>query len=444
MQNNPLVHIEKVSKKQKEIYYACANPNSDITIINGAIRIGKTFWGIGGWFKRIIETTLESGTHEYGMLTSTTALVKSNLIGYLIIWSKVYGIKGKMIDSNYKIYIGPRIVWIRGYGANNSASYTSFQGSTFKDVFVDEGAILNEAALQVAEDRCLTYRERGEMSMIISTNPEGGTDHWFNKKYIKKYKTINCTLLDSPLFDNDTVERMRKTMSTTSFQRRILGKWVVGKGAVYEYDIQFIRKEDVPKLDYINIGVDEGRGDAYTGVATGFKWNSMADLYVIGQYYDKENKLIDNVYNLKQWAISLKNEWETHVKIIGETNPGITFDTLQDDVELLDNNGIEVEKVQKKVKHKDYKGKSAIQERIDVTNMLMATKHLYIVYDYELTEDEQMKLIGALSNAMYKNGVRRDDGTSDIDSLDAFEYSMSEDVEEIYEILSDEINIEKR
>ena len=56
----------------------------------------------------------------------------------------------------------------------------------------------------------------------------------------------------------------------------------------------------------------------------------------------------------------------------------------------------------------------------------MSTKRLHI-------QQQCDNLLNALETAQYdNNGVRKDDGTSDIDSLDSFEYSFLNYMDTIY------------
>lgn len=424
-----LSSFKKISKKQAYAFNLYQRDNQ-VECFDGAIRVGKTFWAIGGFTKWIIDETLAGRIGLYATLAFNSRLLKINIFPYFEAWLNFFGVKYKQTGYHIEMYIGVHAIRIEGFGASNAASFASFQGITAKGIFVDEAALLNEYALKIAYDRCLIARAENSSKIILTSNPEGGNQHPYKVNYVDKYPTTSYNLLDNPVFTQSEVDEYRRILPEADFHRRIMGKWVVSSGAVYEHSPIKIKRSDLPKIDYIYVGVDEGRGDAFTGVAVGFSKKTMA-YYIIDQYYSKTEKMINNVWNVHNFSRDLANEFGIKVAIVGETNPGITYDTLYDDPNVDKN--LMIFKVRKKIKNKEYKGKSAIQERIDLTNGLMFSDMLYIC-------DNVKQLSVAFENAVYKNGARLDDGTSDIDSLDAFEYAISRDMTTIYRMVYKNVN----
>lgn len=424
-----LSSFKQISKKQKYAFNLWER-NNQVECFDGSIRVGKTFWVIGGFTKWIVDETIAGRIGLYAALAYNSRLLKINIFPYFQSWLKFYGIANKQVGYHIEIYIGVHTIRIEGFGASNAASFASFQGITAKGIFVDEAALLNDYALKIAYDRCLVARAKNESKIVLTSNPEGGEQHPYYVNYLSKYPTTSFQLLDNPIYTQAEVEEYRRILPEADFNRRILGKWVVSSGACYEHSPIPIERKDIPKLDYIYIGVDEGRGDAFTAVAVGFSRANMA-YYIVDQYYSKTEKMINNVWNVHNFARDLAKEYKIKVAIIGETNPGITYDTLYGDVNVDDR--VMVFKVKKKIKNKEYRGRSAIQERIDMTNGLMFSGMLYINKDVK-------QLSAAFENAVYKNGQRLDDGTSDIDSLDAFEYAISRDMTAIYKLVYRNVN----
>ncbi len=88
---------------------------------------------------------------------------------------------------------------------------------------------------------------------------------------------------------------------------------------------------------------------------------------------------------------------------------------------------IMVERLKKTKRNK--KSKDAIQERVDFTEIMLGAKYVKI-------DESCDELIKAFYEAEYnKKGDRADDGTSDIDSLDSFEYSWLMDMNFMREII---------
>ena len=81
------------------------------------------------------------------------------------------------------------------------------------------------------------------------------------------------------------------------------------------------------------------------------------------------------------------------------------------------------------MKRSSDKNKSSVQERIDITELMFGAQFITITPD-------AVKLIDAIEQAEYNNkNERADDGRSDIDSLDSFEYSWLKEKKLIKEII---------
>jgi len=213
----------------------------------------------------------------------------------------------------------------------------------------------------------------------------------------------------------DEIEEVKK-VNYGLYENVYLGKPRVFEGACYPRAIPDFLEEPVT-FDYINVGIDYGDNDATTAVATGFRDGKV---YVIDQYYTKDrNKLItEKQEEIRNFLNYLREKYECGLDVYCETNPQSLYVLLKQDIHLLD--GIYIRKVDKK---KDFiKSISAIQERIDAINILIGKGTIFINPDLE-----QIKR--AMVEAIYdKHNKRLDDGTSDIDTLDALEYSIKPEI----------------
>jgi hypothetical protein len=97
--------------------------------------------------------------------------------------------------------------------------------------------------------------------------------------------------------------------------------------------------------------------------------------------------------------------------------------------ELSYNNEYSFVMVDKITKRSSNPNKSSIQERVDLTELMFGADFISIT-------PEADKLITAFEQAEYdKKGERADDGRSDIDSLDSFEYSWLKEKKLIRELI---------
>ncbi|MFV0247183.1 MAG: terminase large subunit domain-containing protein [Mycoplasmatales bacterium] len=421
-----LSQIKKISNKQREAYLNSMNPNVPRLILSGAIRTGKTVFGGYGFIEYVINNSDEK--YKYAIISQTyeTAIenVVTGILNYLDAKGTAYEFKNK------QIVIGKSKILI--VGALNNNSFKKIQGATLKGAFIDEGALLNEYMLQTIDERTLSFKK--DCKLIYTSNPEGSKEHWFYKKFISntnKYKTINFKLLDNPIFDEEDVEEYKQSYPDYSFQKKILGEWIVSSGAIYPQQIKEI--EEHYKYDYIVVGFDEGRVDASVSIAVGVKGD---EFIVIDEYFYCEDNfdILDVKKGLTKWMNEL-TRFNCPIDAYFETTPGIMYSMMINDIKNLDVN-ITVHKVNK-IKEL-YKSKTAIQERIDATNLLIFNNKIGIFKGVAPNLESSMK------NAIYdKKGDRLDNGTYRVDPLDAFEYAIKEHVKDILQNYYNIVNKEE-
>lgn len=428
----------QLSEKQTQIATSFLRPEK-ILIFHGAIRTGKTKFGAYSfvdWILTKVPTARNKHDLTFAVIAWTYGNILETIEPYLIEHFERHKLKVER-NGNTGVFVKVKMkygtrsktkkIFINYFGASDAKSFKKIQGQTLRGIFGDEVALLNRDAIETAMGRTITY---ADAKFYMTTNPEGGELHPFYVDYIldKDNYVIHLTMYDNPILDERNIEMVAKAFSQTMKARKVYGQWVISEGACYESQPIKIDKGSLPKFKYINIGVDEGRADAFTGVAIAYS-NVTKAYYIVKQYYDKsDKKMIDNVWSIVDMAKELRKEYKTKIFIVAETNPGITYDTLRGLKKDKLPTGIYVEKVKKQVKHSDFKQAGAIQERIDVVNMMMNTEMLFVV------ENEATQFLSAMSNAVYgTDGKRLDNGTTDIDSLDAGEYALSTEIKSIYE-----------
>lgn len=401
---------------------------------SGAIRSGKSVFAMWGFGEYIIQHMDKGERYHFAILGASDGAIEKNIWHYIVSYFKMRRIRFKHIKG--EIRIGNNILLTR-YGANNAKSFEAFQGATLKGVLIDESAILNSYALEVAEQRVITYK--GDSKIIHCTNPESSESSAYYKKYVNgdDYYYIHLTLLDNPIFEQSDIDYFRKIYDEVTFNRKILGKWVVASGAIYKMTpiTCSLRHANGVVYDYIVGGVDEGRIDAITCVLVGVKDDTYT---ILDQFYYKEESsdVLEAKDELETWLErkSYQFQYRHGFTVYFETNPGFLYNMFSNNVDL--NPEIDIRKVNKK--KEDYKSKTAIQERIDVTNFLIRNEQLFI-------SDKITHLKSSFENAVYdKNSNRLDDGTFDVDSLDAFEYAIKADIKTLIRDMYDLEKIKRR
>ena len=267
-------------------------------------------------------------------------------------------------------------------------------------------------------------------------NPDN-PQHWFYKflyenhdidLYVQEY-----TIYDNPFLPEEVVKNLENEYrGTVYFDRYILGHWTIAEGLIYKLfaddaahdKTMFVSQK--PQLSRINIGVDfGGSGSAHTFVATGSD-RGFNNLYALlsqrVECKDKSGNQID-IDPDKLGELFCEFVWRV-IAMFG--NPDAVYCDSAEQTLIL---GLKSTARKKGLGWLRIENalKTTINDRIRCAVRLMAQRRFYCM-DYGCES-----LVNALSTAVWnpKNltkDERLDDGTSDIDSLDAFEYTFERDI----------------
>lgn len=230
------------------------------------------------------------------------------------------------------------------------------------------------------------------------------------------------------------IEMLKKT-DPEQFKSVYLGFPANLSGTVFK-QFNAAKHVEAPQKDYydITIGCDYGSNDATVFTATGIR-EEYQHIDVVKTYYHK-NGVSVGVKNINDYV----SDFVVFAKQLNKLYPDNVF-TVQIDtanksfydlVELatMQLSYILLEPLPKMKKRRTTnKKKSVIQERIDVSEVMFGAG--YVSINSECTE-----LIKALEEAEYdKNGDLKDDGTTDIDSIDSWWYSWIKDMDLIWEMI---------
>ena len=226
------------------------------------------------------------------------------------------------------------------------------------------------------------------------------------------------------------IERL-KQVDPEQYKNTYLGLPANLAGSVYK---QFDRERHVkePTYEYADVwvGVDFGGNDATVFTATGQRYN-FNGLEVFDTYYHKNGE--GGVKNINDYTATLMEFCSTiYAKLkkpitlfIDPAN--LTFIQLVEEQTYKE--AYKFVYVDKIVKRASDKNKTSIQERIDLTEIMFGADFLTIT-------PKAKDLIAAFEQAEYNaKNERADDGRSDIDSLDSFEYSWLKEKKLIREII---------
>lgn len=403
--------VNFTSKQKQFINDIVNNKIKRINILEGSVRSGKTYVSLIAW---IILLCKYEKTRNFLMVGKTVTSLKRNCLTLLEELCPKGTFSYSIVKKEAKLF-GRRIFL---EGVNDIRAEHKIRGLTLQAAYCDEITLFTEDFFSM-----LLSRLSLKGSILLGTTNPDTPSHWLMKKYISRHDELNMKMWKFFLDDNNTIpenirEDMKKEYTGVFYERFILGNWVQAEGLIYQkfadnkekYIINDIRIRDI---DIINIGIDYGASKSKTAfVAIGFcnKFKLMVildeqtltgvnrpeDLYkYIGEFYKK----VESKYG---WISCCLADWGGLGQILTHG--------LRIYMRKYYNNAI----VKDCVKYK-------IFERINILNRLIGADRFRIMGCCKET-------IESLASAIWnpkKENERLDDGTTNIDVLDAMEYAFS-------------------
>jgi len=334
-------------------------------------------------------------------------------------------------------------------GAEKVSQVAKIQGSSIKYCYGDEVAKWNKEVFQMLKSRL----DKPYSCFDGSCNPEHPT-HWLKEFldnveldiYLQRY-----TIFDNPFLPEEFVEQLCKEYEgTIYYDRLILGLWKRAEGAIYkrfadnpeaylcrvvdaieeEAECRQFRKEDIVSIE---IGLDFGGNQSgHSFVARGYTDDYKEVIALKSKRVkakDKSEEIDSN--KLDELFCEFVEEVIEKYAVVVRHGDYVEYCNVEsvfyDNAETVLGNSIR-NAVGEKYPWISVKGakKRAINDRIRCTVRLMGAGRFFIT-------DDCTSLQTAFSDAVWDKDVkdrdeRLDDGSTDIDSLDAFEYTIERDM----------------
>lgn len=386
-------------------YIRCANHRWNVK--SGATRSGKTFMDIAFVIPNRIRERIGKPGHCV-ILGNTHDTIQRNIIEPL---QEMWGTRlvGNIRKNNAAYMFGEKVYCL---GAEKATQDDKIRGDSIKYCYGDEVVTWSKDVFDM-----LKTRLDKEYSCFDGTcNPEN-PNHWF-KKFLESDADIflqEYKIYDNPYIPPKFVSELETELKgTVFFDRYILGKWVAAEGAIYRDFADAPQKYllDAPPDDiaFCTLGMDfGGNGSAHAIVCTGYS-RGLKKVVALEEYYRKE---VISPLQLERDTVDFVRRCKSKYKIA---------DMYCDSAEQVLIKGIKGALAREKIPinvHNARKG--AIIDRIRFTTSIMAMGRFFVVKNCKhLTE--------AFSSAVWDgkklDDTRLDDGSINIDSLDAFEYSI--------------------
>lgn len=402
-----------ISEKQFDIL-AFPYTKYDALICDGSIRSGKT----SIMSVAFVDWAMSNFSGKNFAICSKTVgtALKNVVVPYmgLAYTKKRYSIKLRRIDNLMTVCKGDVTNYFYIYGGKDESSYTLIQGITLAGVFLDEVALMTHSFVEQAIARTLSVVDA---KLWFNCNPDR-PNHWFYQEWIKKAAEKNALHLhflmsDNPSLTDEQLKKAAAMFSGVFHDRYIKGLWVNAEGIIYKQfaeneQIYYIKRSELPMLREINIGVDFGGNKSqHAFVAAGFSAD-YKKLYVLKSKCIKATgtSVEDIVREFYKFAEEIKIRYGRVNTVYADSAEQAIINEMRNKTSYDIRNSI----------------KNEIIDRIRCTDVLMTSRRIWLV------DGENEALADGLKNALWDgkqlDDVRLDDGTTNIDILDAFEYSF--------------------
>lgn len=342
-------------------------------------------------------------------------------------------------------------------GAEKVSQVAKIQGSSIKYCYGDEIAKWNKEVFQMLKSRL----DKPYSCFDGACNPEHPT-HWLKEFlddveldiYLQTY-----TIFDNPFLDPNFVKQLCKEYEgTIYYDRLIIGLWKRAEGAIYKRfadnpeafrcevvdqldpgaEIKQFRKEDITSIEFsIDFG---GNKSGHAFCARGYT-DDYRDVIALSskrikaedETEDIDSNMLDRLFCdfieevIDKYGVTVK-----HGDYVEYSNAEAAY---WDNAETVLGNSIRnaVEKRFTWVSVKPAK-KMPINDRIHCTLRLMGAERFWMTED---CKSLQTAFTDAVWNKEKEKDERLDDGSTDIDSLDAFEYTIERDMKYLIQEVDD-------
>ena len=426
MKTTATFRFKPFSRKQTQILTWWAETSAvkdyDGIIADGSIRSGKT---LSMSLSFVLWAMNTFNGQNFGMAGKTIGSFRRNVLKDLknTVKARGYTIQDKRADNLVTITKGDISNDFYIFGGKDERSQDLIQGVTLAGMLFDEVALMPQSFVNQATGRCSVEGSK----FWFNCNPDN-PQHFFYTDWVKQHKEKRLLYLHFTMDDNlslsEKIKQRYKAMYTGVFYKRfILGLWVVADGLCFEQFAnepeRWIKDEAEQQINFISVGVDFGGNNSKTSFVATAVHGNFERIGVIKNYkLDGAKGTID--------ANRLNNEFVRFVRELQKEYKAPIKYAFCDCAETYLITGIK-----KAVQNAGLglavgdSDKGTIIDRIVCVNTLLNTGRIYILRSCG-------QVINAMRSAMWdakaaEKGIdkRKDDFTTDIDTCDAFEYSIS-------------------
>ena len=390
--------------------------NARLNIAHGSVRSSKTVNCTVRWLAFLTEAP----PGDLMMVGKTIAALQRNVLNDIADLLGPRYFKWKDRQKGELHLLGRRVHIV---GANTQESEERIRGLTLAGAYCDEVSLYPESFM----DMLMTRLSVKGAKCFCNCNPDSPA-HWFYIRYINNPAitdrlVYHFTLDDNPNLDPAYVESLKQSFTGVFYDRFILGLWVAASGVIYrkfaDSPNQFILDALPPKGDimFSTIGVDFGGSkSAHAFSCTGFR-KGYSGIVTLDEMYHRP---VDHIAESQWDATELTKQFVAFVQKQFDAGWGpraIYVDGAEQTLKLSLERGLRFSGIGIPI-HNALK--RDVNNRIRFYTGLMGHNKYQVLKHCTHTID-------ALKNAVWNDkklfDERLDDGTTNVDSLDALEYS---------------------
>ncbi len=377
-----------------------------INIFEGSVRSGKTYISMIIWGFWVAGSPKCSA---YLMAGKTLSTLKRNVLEPM---KELFGNSFSYSVSKKEAILFDRKIYLEG--ASNSQSESKIRGMTLMGAYCDELTLFPEDFFAML----LSRLSEKDAKLFATTNPDSPS-HWVKRNYLDNSRidllSLKFTLDDNIFLPESYVKALKSEYSGVFYDRFILGKWVAAEGRIYENfgsgniitNAELQQRLSENRLITSAVGVDYGgSGSASAFIHLGFD-AGFRNAYVLDEYYDRRNRSAENLINaFAEFVAREKQRFPTLAHAYCDSAEQLLIKSFRQAVRLDVKNAL----------------KKPINTRINMLNRLISAKRFFVTEHCVHTIDAIQTAVWD-ENSIHKD-VRLDNGTSNIDSLDALEYAL--------------------
>lgn len=316
-------------------------------------------------------------------------------------------------------------------GANDARSESKIRGLSLQGAYCDE-------LTQFPEDffAMLLSRLRLPAAKLIATTNPDNPRHWLKTKYIDRADELDFLdekflIADNTTLDPDYVRNVTMEYTGVFYERFILGRWKAAEGVIYRDfadDPERFILDDIPADVILGaMGFDfGGNGSAHAGCLVGIT-KGYRSIVILDEYYRKE---VIDPETLTNDICGFIQRSQGQVRA-----PSIWCDSAETTLIKGIRTAVYSRRIPVEVRNAR---KGEIIDRIRLCDMLMSQGRFFILRRCRHT-------ISALSEAVWDSRAsaagksptkdrRLDDGSTNIDSLDALEYALESHANQLIQL----------